>query len=107
MKFIIDAQLPPALCIWLKGKGHDAKHVYDLDLGAASDHIIVEKTIADEAFLISKDEDFLLLRLPDRFGFIWVRIGNATTYNLINWLEARWDQVEALLNTGERLIELR
>ncbi len=107
MRFIIDAQLPPALCIWLKGKGHDAQHVYDLGLGAASDHFIVERTIADEAFLISKDEDFLLLRLPDRFGFIWIRIGNATTCNLISWLEARWDQVEALLNTGERLIELR
>jgi predicted nuclease of predicted toxin-antitoxin system len=107
MKFILDAQLPPALCIWLNGKGHNAKHVYDLGLGAATDHVIAERTIADEAYLISKDEDFLFLRLPDRFGFVWLRVGNATTRHLISWLEARWDQVEALLKSGERLIELR
>ncbi len=107
MKFIVDAQLPPALCIWLNGKGHEAQHVYDLGLGAAPDHIIVEHVSTEEALLVSKDEDFLVLRLPDRFGLIWVRIGNATTRHLISWLEARWDQVETLLKSGERLIELR
>jgi predicted nuclease of predicted toxin-antitoxin system len=70
MKFIVDAQLPPALCIWLRGKGHDAMHVYDPGLGAASDHVIPERAMANNAFLISKDEDFLILRLPDWFGFI-------------------------------------
>ena len=107
MKFIIDAQLPPALCVWLNTKGHEASHVYDLSLGAASDNIIAERAVADAAFLISKDEDFLILRLPDRFGFVWLRVGNATTRSLISWLVARWDQVEALLKSGERLIEVR
>jgi predicted nuclease of predicted toxin-antitoxin system len=107
MKFIVDAQLPPSLCIWLQTRGFEAEHVFDIGLGGASDLQIAERAIADKAFIVSKDEDFLILRLPDRFGFIWLRIGNATTKNLVSWLEARWDRVDELLATGERLIELR
>ena len=107
MKFIVDAQLPPGLCIWLETREHEAVHVFDIGLGAATDVVIAQRAVSENAFIISKDEDFLVLRLPDTFGLIWIRIGNATTRNLINWLEARWDQVENLLAAGERLIELR
>jgi predicted nuclease of predicted toxin-antitoxin system len=27
MKFLVDAQLPPALCGWLEARGHEAEHV--------------------------------------------------------------------------------
>ncbi|MGK6317981.1 DUF5615 family PIN-like protein [Sphingomonas sp. DT-204] len=27
MRFLIDAQLPPALCGWLRERGHEAIHV--------------------------------------------------------------------------------
>ena len=107
MKFIVDAQLPPGLCVWLAERWHIAQHVYDLGLGGSADVVIAERAVADDAIIITKDEDFLLLRLPDRFGLIWLRIGNATTRNLTIWLEARWGQVEALLANNERLIELR
>ena len=107
MKFIVDAQLPPGLCIWLKTRGHEAVHVFDIGLGNATDVMIAQRAVSGNAFIISKDEDFLVLRLPDRFGLIWLRIGNATTRNLLGWLEARWDQVDNLLEAGERLIELR
>lgn len=107
MKFIVDAQLPPGLCIWLQARGFEAQHVFDMGLGGASDVAIAERAIAENAFIISKDEDFLILRLPDRFGFIWLRVGNATTKYLVGWLEARWEQVNELLAAGERLVELR
>ena len=107
MKFIVDAQLPPGLCIWLSSRGYQAYHVFDLGLGAAADTVIAAEAVSLQAYIISKDEDFLALRLPDRFGFIWLRIGNATTKYLGNWLDARWPQVETLLAKGERLIELR
>lgn len=107
MKFIVDAQLPPGLCIWLQARGFEAQHVFDIGLGGASDLAIAELAISENAFILSKDIHFLVLRLPDRFGFIWLRIGNATTKNLIRWLEARWEQVDELLALGERLIELR
>jgi len=55
---------------------------------------------------VSKDEDFLIVRLPDRFPFLWLRCGNATNRALAEWLEARWVRAEELLESGERLIEL-
>jgi predicted nuclease of predicted toxin-antitoxin system len=107
MKFIVDVQLPPGLCVWLQARGFDSQHVFDMDLGGAPDIAIAERAIAENAFIMSKDEDFLVLRLPDRFGFIWLRVGNATTSSLFRWLDARWGQVVALLAAGERLVELR
>ena len=107
MRFLIDAQLPPALCQWLQARGHEATHVIDIGLGGASDNAIAERAIADQAMIISKDEDFLILRLPNRFGLLWLRCGNATTRALTVWLDARWDRVETLLADGERMIELR
>lgn len=57
--------------------------------------------------LISKDEDFVVLRLPDRFILIWLRCGNATNQALSAWLDQRWAEVGALLAKGEPFIEVR
>lgn len=57
--------------------------------------------------LVSKDEDFVTLRLPDRFAFLWLRCGNAKNRVLIAWLGARWPQIEVMLESGERFIEAR
>jgi predicted nuclease of predicted toxin-antitoxin system len=59
------------------------------------------------AVLVSKDEDFLTLRLPDRFVFLWLRRGNGTNRSLAVWLDVRWQQIETLLAAGERLIEVK
>lgn len=107
MKFLVDAQLPPGLCRWLEARGHQAKHVHDLGLGAASDVEIARRAEADGAILISKDEDFLTLRLPRRFALLWLRCGNATNRALAAWLDQRWESVERLLSDGELLIEVR
>jgi predicted nuclease of predicted toxin-antitoxin system len=40
MRFIVDAQLPPALARWLAAKGHEAEHVADQQMEAASDTAI-------------------------------------------------------------------
>lgn len=37
MRFLVDAQLPPALARYLTAAGHQAEHVYDIDMGEASD----------------------------------------------------------------------
>lgn len=106
MKFLVDAQLPPGLCRWLEARGHQAEHVFDLGLHRASDAEVANRAEDLGAVLVTKDEDFLTLRLPDRFTLLWVRCGNATNRALAAWLQARWDQVEALLARGERVIEL-
>jgi predicted nuclease of predicted toxin-antitoxin system len=107
MKFLIDAQLPPALCGWLEERGHEAVHVSEVGLTGASDAEIAARAEADGAILMTKDEDFLTLRLPDRFTLLWLRRGNATNAALRDWLEPRWETIERLLAVGERFIEAR
>lgn len=107
MKFLIDAQLPPALCGWLRERGHEAVHVFEIGMVAASDAEIATRAEADGAVLVSKDEDFVTLRLPDRFAFLWLRCGNASNRALAAWLEPRWAQVDQLLSAGERFVEVR
>ena len=43
MKFLVDAQLPPALARWLREQGYDAQHVEDLGLRDAEDRVIGRK----------------------------------------------------------------
>ena len=107
MKFLVDAQLPPALCRCLRDRGYEAAHVSDIGMIAASDVAIAARAEADGAVLVSKDEDFVVLRLPDRFALLWLRCGNATNRALVMWLEPRWEQIEALLANGERFVEVR
>jgi predicted nuclease of predicted toxin-antitoxin system len=105
MKFLVDAQLPPRLCRWLQARGHEAAHVTER-AGALTDAEIAEWAQTDGLILLSKDEDFLMMRLPNRFRFLWLRCGNATNAALTEWLEARWAVAENLLESGEQLIEL-
>ncbi|MFM9977313.1 MAG: DUF5615 family PIN-like protein [Sphingomonadaceae bacterium] len=107
MKFLVDAQLPPFLCDWLAARGHKAHHVFDRGLRSAQDADIAALAEADQCCRITKDDDFLRLRLPDRFSLIWMRCGNATNPALEVWLAQRWPEVERLLNAGERMIELK
>ena len=58
MKFLIDNNLSPRLADALKAVGHDAVHVRDLRMQAATDHVVLERTKADERILVSADTDF-------------------------------------------------
>lgn len=107
MKFLIDAQLPPALAHWLREQGHDAEHVTDIGLLGATDSEVAERASAINAILVTKDADFSALRLPDRFGLRWLRCGNARNRALMAWLIPRWKVVDRLLSDGERFVEVR
>jgi len=107
MNFLVDAQLPPALCVWIRERGHAATHVFEIGLAVATDAEIAARAEADGSILVSKDDDFLTLRLPDRFALLWLRCGNATNRALSDWLEPRWEQIESLLRAGERFVEVR
>ena len=107
MRFLIDAQLPPALAGWLRERGHEAEHVADIGMIAASDREIANYAQSNGSVLITKDEEFTTLRLPARFALLWVRCGNTTKQALFEWLQPRWSEVERLLADGEEFIELR
>ena len=75
MRFIVDAQLPPALARCLTTQGVEAEHVFDVGLTEASDAVICQRAMDRVAIVMSKDEDFAFAsrwarRVP---GVIWVR----------------------------------
>jgi predicted nuclease of predicted toxin-antitoxin system len=107
MKFLIDAQLPPDLCPWLVARGHEAEHVFDIGLGAATDAQVAEVAEHSAAVLVSKDEDFLTLQLARPLRLLWLRCGNVTNRALTEWLETRWAEIEARLADDEPFIEVR
>ncbi|MGH7341852.1 MAG: DUF5615 family PIN-like protein [Candidatus Rokuibacteriota bacterium] len=49
MRFLVDAQLPPALARWLTSHGHEAEHVFDCDLTSADDRTIWRRAISTGA----------------------------------------------------------
>jgi predicted nuclease of predicted toxin-antitoxin system len=55
MKFLVDAQLPPALCRWIEARGHEASHVADLPDQPVPDWLIGDIAERDGAILIIKD----------------------------------------------------
>jgi predicted nuclease of predicted toxin-antitoxin system len=48
VKFLIDNNLSPLLADALKAAGHDAVHLRDLGMQAATDYIVLEHAKADE-----------------------------------------------------------
>jgi predicted nuclease of predicted toxin-antitoxin system len=62
MRFLVDAQLPPALARWLAAKGHEAEHVADRGMQAASDMAIWDKALATSATIVTKDRILLSAR---------------------------------------------
>ena len=61
MRFIVDAQLPPALADWLRARGHEATAVRDIGLRDADDRTIWARAGIDQAVIVTKDEDFAML----------------------------------------------
>lgn len=107
-KFLIDAQLPPALARSLSAAGHDAAHVNDIGLGAAKDELIAAEAERRKALLVTKDEDFViranlgLLSIP----IIWIRMGNTTNRALWERLEPVLPKILAAIDQGEAVVEV-
>ena len=60
MKFLVDAQLPVRLAIFLQTRGYDTLHTKDLpQQNATSDTQINEISIEQERVVITKDSDFV------------------------------------------------
>ena len=108
MRFLIDAQLPPALASWLIARGHVADHVADHGLEAAPDAAIWDHAAAIGAAIVTKDEDFAQRRVLDATGpvIVWVRLPNTRRAGLLTWFEATLPLIVAAADRGETLIEV-
>jgi predicted nuclease of predicted toxin-antitoxin system len=108
VRFLVDAQLPPALVDRLMEKGHEAEHVHAIALGVAADAEIWAYAVKAKAVLVTKDQDFADLTLDDRHAnaVVWVRLGNTTNAALWRSLEPLLPEIIEALSRGERLIEI-
>lgn len=109
MRFLLDAQLPPALALRISEAGHLGFHVSASLSGDAEDLAVAQEANRLGAVLVSKDADFVqlsargLLHQP----FVWVRSGNMTTARLWYLLGPLLPAIVLAVEAGERVIEVR
>lgn len=108
MKFLVDAQLPPILAIWLSEKGFDAIHTDNLpDRDETPDSVI--RSVADAAgrIVITKDSDFydshLLFRQPAKL--LLITTGNLKNRQLLDLFRQNFGEIIQLFQSYS-LVEL-
>ncbi|WP_319944750.1 DUF5615 family PIN-like protein [Nocardia macrotermitis] len=111
MRFLIDAQLPPALARAITSEGYDAVHVRDIDLTSASDHAVWAEASLRGAVIITKDEDFVMIaRIRDETSapaVVWIRIRNCSKKALLEAVVPILPTVVTMVEAGEKVIEVR
>jgi predicted nuclease of predicted toxin-antitoxin system len=108
MRFLVDAQLPPALARWLAAQGHEAAHVGDLGMQAASDAAIWDHALASSFAIVTKDEDFAQRKVLADHGpvVVWVRLPNTRRRDLLAWFATVLPEILVAMARGETLIEV-
>ena len=109
MRFLVDAQLPPALALWLGKHGLAATPVRDHGLRESDDGSIWNFATTGGWTVITKDEDFVAHCVGDAAApaVVWLRIGNCTNRVLFAWLEPFLPDIQRRLSEGEKFIEVR
>lgn len=109
MNFLVDNQLPDALCNFLTAHGHQSKHVLNLRMDEATDLEIWKYATNGDWIVVSKDEDFLHLanRPGDAGKLLWVRIGNCRRETLLQTFEKELPDIVQAFNDGSRIVEIR
>ncbi len=109
MKFIIDAQLPPRIAIWLNEYGHDTIHTDDLPLGnKTSDTTIAERSVSENRIVITKDTDFMKMHMIKEIPklILFITTGNLRNSQLILLFEQNMDRIVAFFASGNSIVEL-
>jgi len=96
VKFLIDAQLPARLAMFINEAGHDALHTSELpDGNRTTDAQIADRADRDQRIVVTKDQDFrdshLLTNSPQRL--LVVATGNITNTALLALFKANLDAI--------------
>lgn len=106
MRFLVDANLPPRLVVWLTEQGHQAEYSDDLLGLGASDTAIFAAAKQASAVIVSKDRDFRLLVQPPPPQLLWVRLGNTTNARLVALFEQKFPAALQALEAGDLHVEI-
>ena len=108
MRFLVDAHLPPRLCVVLQAAGHEAIHTGTLAAGNQTpDETINQKSMVEACVVVTKDSDFyhshLLHGKP--WKLLLVRTGNIGTRELAGLFERHLPAIVAAFDQSS-LVEL-
>jgi predicted nuclease of predicted toxin-antitoxin system len=108
VKFIVDAQLPPALVQLLRENACEAVAVREIGLRDATDAEIWRYAVQERAVIVTKDEDFAERCLYSRDSpvIVWLRIGNTSNQALKRWFVPLLPYIMRRIELGDRLIEV-
>lgn len=109
MTIWIDAQISPAIAIWIETNFPvKAFALRDLGLRDSEDLEIFEKARKADSVVLTKDSDFV--SLLDRFGpppkIIWLTCGNTSNANLKIILSKTLADAIDLITEGEEIVEI-
>ena len=105
----VDAQVSPAIAHWISNNfAVDAAAIRDLGLRDAEDKEIFQAAKRENAIVMTKDSDFVLLL--ERFGpppqVIWLTCGNTSNARLKAILTDTLPKALELLKSGEKIVEI-
>ena len=108
-RFLVDAQLPPALARKLNTPAHESTHVLDVGLLDAGDGQIWDYALTHDMAIITKDEDFAIRASVSKKSpaIAWVRIGNYPNVKLPAWFEPYRSPIAAHSGRGQALVYVR
>jgi predicted nuclease of predicted toxin-antitoxin system len=108
VRFIVDAQLPPALARALTLAGHPSEAVRNLGLREADDESIWNHAAAQQLVIITKDEDFAtrVWQMSEGPAVVWLRIGNCSNQVLLEHLMPLLGDIVERIRLGDRIVEV-
>ena len=96
MKFIVDAQLPKSLALFLREKEYDVIHTLDLpNKNNTTDKEISELSIKEKRIVISKDVDFYIryFQKLEPYKLLYLTTGNISNQKLIQILDKNLEKI--------------
>ena len=108
MKFLLDAQLPKRLSLFLNYKGHDALHTLDLtNQNRSKDSELNTLSLKEHRVVISKDMDFVesLLISDKPYKLLYINTGNINNKQLQTLLSENLEYIILSLEEN-RFVEL-